>query len=105
MLESPVFETFPSNLKFQSRRISILAFFVCVSGGGRGSIIEARRSDDSSRPMLPPFSKTSSPSTPEMGGCAFAGTSNKLDNRSAMLCIRVRRCVRALPPPPYVCGR
>lgn len=25
--------------------------------------------------------------------CAFAGTSNKLDNRSAMLCIRVRRCV------------
>lgn len=34
-------------------------------------------------------------STPKVGGCAFAGTSNKLDNRSAMLCIRVRRCASA----------
>lgn len=41
------------------------------------------------------FFENSFPSTPEMGGCAFAGTSNKLDNRSAMLCIRVRRCASA----------
>lgn len=60
---NPRVVAFPSSFEFQSCRISILAFFVRASGNGRSWIVGAQRSemrpDDSSRPVLPPFSKTS----------------------------------------------